>query len=372
MLHFVIGTKAQFIKMAPLMWLLQKEGRPYHLVDLSQHGALTASTLDDFGLTPSITRFGDATTLIKTYAGAAKWSLGVLAQAARPAARVRQCWFRDQAGYALVHGDTASTLLGTLLARRAGMPVALVEAGLTSGNLLNPFPEEAIRRLVQRMAAHCFCPGAKETAHLHSLALRAQIHDTGYNTGHDALFLALQQPVRAPATGDYSVATLHRLETLANGHSLRRAIAHIQALATRLGPVRFYLHPPTRNALLREQLLDALQATPGISLHELLPYVDFAQVLANARCIVTDGGSVQEEAASLGKRCLVLRAVTERDAGIGNTARLTGWNVEEDAAFLCATATAGTGVRDHRYAASRCVLDALLKDQPDRLENRPA
>lgn len=360
MLHFVIGTKAQFIKMAPLMWLLQQDGRPWHLVDLSQHGALTGSTLADFGLAPPTTRYGDSHTLVQTYGQAARWSFGLLKEACGGSDAVRSRWFLGEHGTALVHGDTASTLLGTLLARRAGLPVALVEAGLTSNTLLDPFPEEAIRRLVQRMAAHCFCPGATEATHLQSLGLHAQVHDTGYNTGHDSLQLALNQPPRITLPASYVVATLHRLETLASHTALLRAVTHVQALAAKIGPVRFHLHPPTRNALLRHGLMDALQATPQLSVHELLPYVDFAQVLAGARCIITDGGSVQEEAASLGKPCLILRAVTERSAGLGATARLSSWNAAEDASFLAAASvTQARPLEDRAFRASRKVLSVL-------------
>lgn len=361
MLHFVIGTKAQFIKMAPLMWLTQRSGHPWHLVDLSQHGALTGSTLADFGLSPPATRYGDGTTLVKTYGQAARWSLGLLAQAARHSAHVRRRWFRDTDGVALVHGDTLSTLLGALLARRAGLPVALVEAGLTSGKLLDPFPEEAIRRLVQRMASDCFCPGERERAHLASLRLHARIHDTGYNTGRDALSLALQLPPRREFTTPYGVATTHRLETLASHQRLARTIEHIAALARRLGHVHFFVHPPTRHALRRYSLETALESTPGITCHELATYVDFAHVLAGSAFILTDGGSVQEEAAALGKPCIVLRDVTERQDGLDSNARLTRWDADTDASFL-RNARGGyhVGSAGTPLAASQLILDALL------------
>lgn len=360
MLHFVIGTKAQFIKMAPLMWLLDRAGQPWHLVDLSQHGALTGSTLEDFSLAPPTTRFGDANTLVKTYAGAARWSLGVLAQAAQPAARIRRRWFLDRPGIALVHGDTLSTLLGTVLARRAGLPVALVEAGLTSGKLLAPFPEEAIRRVVQHMAAHCFCPGPRELAHLATLKLGASLHDTGYNTGRDALSLALQLPVRVAATGHYGVATSHRLETLASRNRLLQVIEHLLALAQRLGPIRFFVHPPTRNALRRHGLETMLEQAPGVTCSDLLPYVDFAHVLAGASYILTDGGSVQEEAAALGKPCIILREVTERQDGLDSNARLTRWDADADAGFLRTAAGSRTlTAAGAPLAASQRIVDIL-------------
>ncbi len=360
MLHFVIGTKAQFVKMAPLMWLLQRDGRPYHLVDLSQHGALTGSTMADFGLSPPTTRFGDDTTLVKTYAGAAKWVLGVAAQAMQPSTRIRQRWFRGSEGIALVHGDTASTLLGTLLARRAGLPVALVEAGLTSGRLLDPFPEEAIRRMVQHAAAYCFCPGPRELAHLQSLRLRAALHDSGYNTGRDALSLALQLSPHSADTLLYGVATAHRLETLANRQRLERVVRHVIALSVELGPVRFFVHPPTRLALRRHGLDVLLENAPNITCQDLLPYAEFAQVLAGASFIVTDGGSVQEEAAALGKPCVILREVTERQDGLDSNARLSSWQAHVDAGFLRAAAGHATiSAAGEPLLASRRILDVL-------------
>ncbi|TCJ14738.1 hypothetical protein EZJ19_09150 [Parasulfuritortus cantonensis] len=362
MLHFVIGTKAQFIKMAPLMWMLERDRRPYHLVDLSQHGALTGTILDDFGLAPRTTRYGAADTLVHTYGKAASWSLGLLGQTVARRDQVLKRWFIDTPGHALVHGDTASTLLGAWLSRRAGLPITLVEAGLTSGRLLSPFPEEAIRRTVQRMATHCFCPGPKEAAHLSSLGLKTRIHDTGYNTGHDALSLALQRTARVRFEQPYAVATLHRLETLSSRAALTRAVEHIRSLCGALGRMHFFMHMPTLNALRRENLLARLETTPHLSVHALLPYLDFAHVLANARCIVTDGGSIQEEAASLGKPCLVLRSVTERDAGFGVTARLTSWNTADDVAFLASQQAETAPLADHGLGASQQVLDVLLAD----------
>lgn len=358
MLHFVIGTKAQFIKMSPLMWLLKQRAIPYHLLDLSQHAALTATTLKDFDLSPPTTRYLSEQTLIHTYRQAFTWAAGLGIEVLGSPRRVLDRWFLGQPGIALVHGDTASTLLGSLLAWRAKLPIALVEAGLTSGRILDPFPEELIRKLVQRMATYCFCPGPLETAHLRQSGRACQIHDTGYNTGEDALKLALQMPVREPVDGEYAVATLHRLETLSSSTRLARAINHIRAMAGTLGHVRFYMHPPTRNALEREGLMETLTSSPVISVHALLPYVDFAHVLAGARCIITDGGSIQEEAASLRKRCVILRNVTERNAGIGINARLTEWDPHSDVSFLHAVPVDPVSTVDH-FRASREVLDVL-------------
>lgn len=364
MIHFVIGTKAQFVKMAPVMHVLQEEHLPYRLLDLSQHGGLTGRILDDFGLTPVLTRLNAERTSVTTYKEAAHWLAGGLRHLTLGRGAVRRRLFGDREGIALLHGDTASTLLGLYLARAAKLRTGLVEAGLTSGNLLDPFPEEWIRRHVSKRCDFLFAPGPEAEDWLKRNTPKSQIMNTEYNTGRDALSLIRRRG--RPSTEElrtlpasYGVATLHRLETLSNRERLARAIEHVVAIARAAGPLLFFLHPPTANALQRYRLLHTLQSSADVRLHSLLPYPEFVAVLAGARFVLTDGGSIQEESAYLAKPCVILRSRTERSEGLRHNAALTTWDVASDLSHLRAAPAPAATSHDADLAASRRIVESI-------------
>ncbi|HKQ30736.1 MAG TPA: UDP-N-acetylglucosamine 2-epimerase [Burkholderiales bacterium] len=361
MIHFAIGTKAQFIKMAPLMHLLQTQGRRYHLLDLSQHGGLTGRILSDFDLAPTITRLRDDKRSVETYLQAALWLGHGFRHVLSRRTTVKRRLFLDHDGVVLLHGDTLSTLMGLHLARAAGLPTALVEAGLTSERLLDPFPEEAIRRYVSARTDYLFAPDDTATAWLTQRRFRGETVNTSYNTGRDALdlILARHRATSIKPASPYGVVTLHRLETLSNRARLYRAIEHILALADTLGDLHFYLHPPTENALKRIGLYDRVRRNTHLKLFGLAPYSEFVTVLNSARYILTDGGSIQEEASYLDKPCLILRNRTERRDGLNRNAIVSTWNIEQDAYHLRQAEGKLATPRTSDLRASRTILDAL-------------
>lgn len=365
MIHFAIGTKAQFIKMAPLMRLLEDARESYHLLDLSQHGNLTGKILSDFDLKPAITSLRKTKKSVTTYFQAISWFAYGIYQAVARRRHVRDRLFLGQQGIVLLHGDTLSTLLGLYLAKAAGLKTALVEAGLSSGNLLDPFPEEWIRRYTGKKVDFLFPPDKISESWLRQRNFKCPIINTAYNTGRDSLSLIVSKHVlnteHSEVSGKYGVATLHRLETLSNKQRLTRAIRHILILARELGPVKFYMHPPTENAMKKCGLITEIESSPHIELHGLEPYPKFISSLMGAGFILTDGGSIQEEASYLMKPCLVLRNRTERSDGIGNNAALASWNAETDAAFLKKKTEELSQPRtgDSEMSASRSILKSL-------------
>lgn len=364
MIHFAIGTKAQFIKMAPIMHLLQEQGDRYHLLDLSQHGSITGKILSDFNLQPIVTRLRETGQSVTTYAQALSWFSNGLWQIIAYRGQLRERLFLGEDGIVLVHGDTLSTLLGLYLAKGAGLKVALVEAGLSSGNLLDPFPEEWIRRHTGKKVDILFPPDEVSESWLRKRDFQCRVINTGYNTGRDSLSLILErnkQDTPRPETGDFGVVTLHRLETLSNQRRLARAIRHIMALARAQGPVRFYMHPPTENALKRGGLVHEVCASRDVEIRGLEPYPLFIRSLMAARFILTDGGSVQEEASYLGKPCVILRNRTERREGIGKNAILTTWDANADSTFLSGamSRSASKNGKSLPMQASRIILNAI-------------
>ena len=362
-IHFTIGTKAQFIKMAPLMYLLEKRLIPYHLLDLSQHGTLSGNIMEDFGLAPpSVKQLKDSQTLIKTYWQAVTWFFGSLRYLLKPRRRVLQELFAGKKGIALIHGDTLSTLLGLYLARAAGLKTGLVEAGLTSDRLFNPFPEEFIRRYVEKRVDYLFAPGDEASAHLRRRYAKShQIINTHYNTGKDALQLMLSlHPGHIGFQGEYIVITVHRLETIRSRQKLARIVEYIESIASRGVNIQFYMHPPTEDALKRFRMMDKLSAIQGLHIRPLLPYREFAHVLANAKFIITDGGSIQEEASYLAKPCVILRSTTERPHGLRVSAILTTWDAKKDIDFLHQERIINENEEQETMKAASIILDACF------------
>ena len=226
-----------------------------------------------------------------------------------------------------MHGDTPSTLLATLMARRAGLPVAHLESGLRSGSFRHPFPEELIRVMVMRRSATCFAPDAASAANLRSMGLAARIVETSGNTGLEALRDAVADV--EPGSGPV-VATMHRVENL---HNAGRFDGFLDLLGRLDRPVTFVVHPPTDAVLARRGGRSSVEAD-GVATSGLVPYDEFVTMLAAAPFVVTDGGSIQEECARLGVPTLLWRDRTERPDGVGDNVLVSRYDGAEVDAFL--------------------------------------
>ncbi|MFY2763358.1 UDP-N-acetylglucosamine 2-epimerase [Arenimonas sp. MALMAid1274] len=307
----LVGTKAQFIKTAPLLRELDGRGAAYRLIYTGQHSETFSSLEEAFG-----TRAADDHMVPGNEADSAPglvgWALKFTLAAWR---RIRAGAWRG-ASWGVVHGDTASTLLSALALRAAGVRVAHVEAGLRSPRLLSPFPEEIVRRWVSRLADLHLAPDAPALANLRGVSGR--VVDTGGNTLLDALRLALDRlrPEHGQGgQGGYAIVSLHRTENLGSAAAFKILMQDVEATARQL-PVRFVLHPVTRRKLQRSGWMERLSRQPGISLLERTDYVSFVRLMLGARLLMTDGGSNQEEAAMLGLPTVLMRTATERPDGL--------------------------------------------------------
>jgi UDP-N-acetylglucosamine 2-epimerase (non-hydrolysing) len=372
--HIIVGTKAQFIKMAPICRLLEHNGWPYRILDLGQHGSITPGIMRDFELNPDLVYVLPGGSTVATYSQAIHWVSALAARIRSSKRKLTGELLKQPAGYALIHGDTLSTLLGMHLAKRLGLPVGLVEAGLSSGRLFDPFPEEIIRRHVEKRADVLFAPDQKSAERLQGRGLTGVIVNTGYNTGRDALLTIAEMYADVPnQSQDFStVFTLHRAETLSNRSRLRAVIEHVMQLAPIIGPIRFYLHEPTQRALVSAKLMDKLEASSCFELHPLASYPEFTAALMRAKYILTDGGSVQEEASYLNKPCLILRRRTERSHGLGTTAMLTSMNVASDLDFLRKDPAVplDAAAQMPTLEASKRIIDTLTANQPEVFQPR--
>jgi UDP-N-acetylglucosamine 2-epimerase (non-hydrolysing) len=363
MIHIFIGTKAQFIKMAPVMMELTRRGMPYHLIETGQHAALTRDLIEEFGLRGADTHLRSEATNIATLSQAALWTSETLLRLLSSRETLAGKIFRgENKGVCLIHGDTLTTLFSLLYAKRCGIPVAHVEAGLRSYHLFDPFPEELIRLAAMRYSDILFAPSNWAMDNLRSMGFRAKSIHTGGNTVIDTVRYARSRQSGASRPGEpYIVVTIHRLETLYSSTRMHTMITIVEQIA-RQRRVLFVLHEPTRKQLERLNLLDRLQRCSEIDMMPLQPYLKFLDLLAGADFVVTDGGSIQEECYSLDIPCLIMRAKTERMEGLGENAILAGFSKERFEEFLKALPGLKRRGADHDEGSpSSLIVDHLQR-----------
>jgi UDP-N-acetylglucosamine 2-epimerase (non-hydrolysing) len=321
----VFGTRPEAIKLCPLVRQLRLSPDAYtvKVCVTAQHREMLDHALDAFSIQPDYDL--DLMQPRQTLAGLT----------ARILAALDPVLETERPDLVIVQGDTATTLAGALAAFYREIPVAHVEAGLRTGDMAQPFPEEMNRVLTSRLAAWHFAPTARAAeALLREGTAREKIFVTG-NTGIDAVLYvrdALDSgALRAPdwpwlEPGKHLVlVTSHRRESFGPGlESVMRALAR---LASR-GDVQI-VYPVHRNPNVTGPAHALLAGLPHVTLLDPLPYVPFVDLMRRCKLIITDSGGIQEEAPSLGKPVLVLRAKTERPEAVdAGTVKLVG--VDQD------------------------------------------
>ncbi|WP_414168384.1 non-hydrolyzing UDP-N-acetylglucosamine 2-epimerase [Streptoverticillium reticulum] len=302
----VAGTRPEAIKIAPLALELAASdwARP-RVVVTGQHGEVVLNTLGQFGLTPSDSLGAGHEGGLPGLAGAVMRGLGEVLS-------------RRPADLVVVQGDTVSAAAGAYAAFLQGVPVAHLEAGLRTGDLTSPFPEEGNRQLIARIAAVHLAPTHRSAAHLVAEGIRpGTVHVTG-NTVVDAVrwIAGLRAPfpdgsaARVIAGGRRIVlVTAHRRESW--GEPIRRVARAVDTLAARHGDTDFVV-ATHMNPAVREAVAAELSSRENIHLLGPLPYEVFVRLLSLSTLAITDSGGIQEEAPVFGVPVLVTRETTER------------------------------------------------------------
>lgn len=326
-IYFFIGTEAELIKLFPVIMESRKRGLDYRIIASGQNEIIKSRIFLKTNCGNVDLELSKESEIIKSTRGLLKWFTHTYRTAS---GKIIRCFpdtdFKNSS--IVVHGDTISTLMGAGLGKKLGMRVCHVEAGLRSHNLLNPFPEEIDRVLTSRCAQVHFAPGAEAAKNLSRS--KGKVVNTGHNTLIDSLQYSLKIPVESNITkfleDDYFVFVMHRQENLSNKKFFCSVVKRISTLAKHLMCI-FIMHDITRNALDRFELLDTVRKHANIILQPRVDYFDFMKVLHNARFVITDGGSNQEELYYMGKPCLIMRKTTERSEGIGKNAILFGGEI---------------------------------------------
>jgi len=310
---FIVGTKAELIKTMPVMLELQSRGIDYFFIHTGQHNISDA--VQEFSLKdPDIVLYeppnSSSKFMTKTHK-AVFWSLPMVF-------KVRKA-LRSVGGldFVFYHGDTMSTAIASLASskllnwKKSWKNVHL-EAGLRSGNLFEPFPEEISRRVADMFSDVLFAPSELSVK---NLGKRDGVVNVG-NTVIDGSLLSLNLANKrfgALNKKDFVLVNVHRHENIKSKARLGKIVDIVCSVS---GEVLWPLHDNTRRQLLKFGLLKKIKKQRNIHITKLLSYLEFVQLIANSKFILTDGGSIQEESLGFRKPCIILRLKTERPEGL--------------------------------------------------------
>jgi UDP-N-acetylglucosamine 2-epimerase (non-hydrolysing) len=318
---FVFGTRPEAIKLCPVILQMRSRAAEFdaRVVVTGQHRDMLDPILQTFSVTPDydldLMQPGQTLT----------------ASTARMLAALEPVLVETKPDMVFVQGDTTSTLAGALSAFYARIPVAHVEAGLRTGNPAEPFPEEMNRVITTRLATLHFAATRGAAENLLAEGVNPESIAVTGNPGIDAMHFVRDRLVTGALEGcrlgflDPSrkliVVTAHRRESF--GLGIAAICRALRTLATR-SDVQI-VWPVHRNPNVTGPAHAMLSGFPSIHLIEPLPYVPFVDLMRRAAVLVTDSGGIQEEAPSLGKPAIVMRARTERIEAVESGAvRLVG------------------------------------------------
>jgi UDP-N-acetylglucosamine 2-epimerase (non-hydrolysing) len=320
----IFGTRPEAIKMAPIVSALQESPHLRCIVTVTgQHREMLDQVNELFGIVPdhdlNILQQGQSLSAIMT----------------RTIDGLETLFAQSRPDAVVVQGDTTTSTAAAIAAFYHGIPVVHVEAGLRSGDLLSPFPEEANRKMTSQITRLHLAPTFTSKENLLREGISPQDIVVTGNTVIDALLATVDKQLpftdskleELAASGRrILLVTTHRREN--QGESMRgvgRALARIADAE----PDLVIVLPAHKNPVVREAVLPALAGKANVLVTEPLAYGEFTRLLSVAHVVLTDSGGVQEEAPSLGKPVLVMRENTERPEAVDSgTVLLIGTDEE--------------------------------------------
>ena len=317
----VVGARPNFMKMAPLLTAFRRSSEPVEclLVHTGQHYDVSMSDVffAQLGLPEPDIHLG---------VGAGSQAM----QTGRTMEALESVVSERNPDLVLVVGDVNSTLAAAIVAAKAGLPLAHVEAGLRSFD--RRMPEEVNRVLTDSVATYLFVTEEDAVENLHREGVADDRIFMVGNVMIDTLMTLMPQiKARALAAelglrpGEYGVVTLHRPSNVDDPAKLESWVGALEEISSRVTLV-LPAHPRTSGRLIKAGLVDRLK-TAGVQVIEPLPYIEFVSLVADSRMVLTDSGGIQEETTVLGVPCLTLRDSTERPVTVTHG---TNWLVGAD------------------------------------------
>lgn len=368
----VYGTRPEAIKVAPVIKTLEKDDRFESVaVSTGQHKEMLEQVNTMFGIEPKLDLH-----LMKP-------GQGLNEIVSRALMGLDEIIDAEQPDVIISQGDTSTAMTAALAGFHRGVKIVHLEAGLRTGDIHSPFPEEANRKLIGQVAELHLAPTAGSMENLRRENVRSKDIAVTGNTVIDALLEAASWDTEfedsavqeaAQSAKRLVVVTTHRRENL---EAMKEIGGAVKDLAEAYPDINFVL-PLHLNPKVREAVLPEVESLPNVIITDPLPYDQFTKLLDRATIILTDSGGVQEEAPALGKPVLVMRQNTERpEAVVAGTVKLVGTNrslivaeakllLDDDAAYE-AMANAVNPYGDGKAAARAVAAIAELLGVGERL-----
>lgn len=319
----VYGTRPEAIKVAPVIKALQADDRfDTVVVSTGQHKEMLEQVNSMFGITPDYNL------------GLMKPGQELNELVSRALVGLDEILLQELPDAVIAQGDTSTAMAAALAGFHRGAKVIHLEAGLRTGNIQSPFPEEANRRIIGQMASLHLAPTSESMENLRKEDFRSKDIAVTGNTVIDALLEAaswethFEDPQLEELTETSQrliLVTTHRRENL---NAMTEIGTAVRELALDYEDVTFAL-PLHLNPLVRNVVLPKVEELPNVIITDPLPYDQFTKLMSRATLVLTDSGGVQEEAPSLGKPVLVMRENTERpEAVTAGTVKLVGTEKE--------------------------------------------
>lgn len=312
----VIGTKAELIKCMPLMLELQRQKKRYWFIHTGQHSLGKAA--EEFGVKrPDFVLSKEPERSTKFWSKMNRnslfWFFGIIF-------KIKKTIKRLKPSYVIYHGDTMSTAAGAiassnLLNLGKRWKNVHLEAGLRSGSLFEPFPEEISRRISDRFSDILLSVSNLSEGNLNKEGLRGKILQAGNTIVDSAAIIYKKTGKRYKKERKrYALINIHRHENLKSAERMKDIIDILKSVKIKaIWPI----HANTAHFIERYGLVNEVKGIKNIELTSLKGYDEFIFLLANCEYLITDGGSIQEESLVFKKPCVILRKRTERQEGLG-------------------------------------------------------
>ena len=315
MIAIIIGTKAELIKCMPIMLELQKQKKNYWFIHTGQHPL--GKACEEFGIKkPDFILSEEPRISTKFWSKISRksifWCLSVIFE-------IRKLLKKLRPKYVVYHGDTMSSAVAAIASSKFLNPKKQwknvhLEAGLRSGSLLEPFPEEISRRICDKFSDILLAVSERSKKNLEKEHQKGKIIKVG-NTIVDSALISynIAKKQFKKLKFDYALINIHRHENLISKKRMKAIVDILGAIKIKaLWP----LHDNTKFYLKKYNLMNKVEKMKNIKITPLVNYFNFIFLLANCKYILTDGGSIQEESLVFKKPCVILRKLTERQEGL--------------------------------------------------------
>ena len=312
----IIGTRAELIKMFPIMLELKKKNIPYYFIHTGQHNL--KDLCERFGVKkPDIVLTEETNKSSKFNSKEAKaifWNLSLIFKIRREISKLKKL------RYVLYHGDTMTTATAAIATSKFLDPFknyknVHLEAGLRSFNLFEPFPEEISRRIVGNFSDILFAVSEIAEKNLKKRKGVIKVGNTILDSANIALQRAKEMKVKPLSKEKFALVTIHRHENLKSKKRMQKIIEILKEMDI---TTFFAMHDNTLEKIKKFGLYEELTENKNIKIISPMDYVEFIYQISKCSLIICDGGSMQEESLIFKKPCVILRKATERPEGLNS------------------------------------------------------